>query len=168
MSSRQRSTVRQPIRRWVGSVVLVLNEMVLVLVIDRLVRARLRAGARARKSQSIMRNGTAARVPAPRSLLSAWQFTTDRPAELLAGHRVGANRGTRVAQIRSSVNDAIQLVARDRPKFRCSIHLIPISSSVRPNAGTLLNQKASRLWMGSRFLDIHPCIGYLRTRQLLD
>ncbi len=116
----------------------------------------------------LSRYGTSARVPATRSLLSAWQFTTDRPAELLAGHRVGANRGTRVAQIRGSVNDAIQLLARDRPKFRCSIHLIPISSSVRPNAGTLLNQKASRLWMGSRFLDIHPCIGYLRTRQLLD
>ncbi len=34
MWSRLRSIERQPIRRWAGSVVLVLNEMVLVLVID--------------------------------------------------------------------------------------------------------------------------------------
>ena len=32
-------------------------------------------------------NGTATRIPDLRGLLLAWQFTTDRPAELLAGHR---------------------------------------------------------------------------------
>ncbi|MEY4565366.1 MAG: hypothetical protein RLY14_336 [Planctomycetota bacterium] len=32
-------------------------------------------------------NGTATRVPTARGLLLAWQFTTDRSAELPAGHR---------------------------------------------------------------------------------
>ena len=32
-------------------------------------------------------DGTAARVPAACSLFLAWQLTTDRPAELFAGHR---------------------------------------------------------------------------------
>jgi len=32
-------------------------------------------------------NGTATRIPVARGLFVAWQLTTDRPAELLAGHR---------------------------------------------------------------------------------
>ena len=77
--SPHRSIERQPTQRWVGSVVLVLNEMVLVLVID--------AIGPSRKIPANMRNRTPARVPTARGLLLAWQLATDRPAELPAGHR---------------------------------------------------------------------------------
>jgi hypothetical protein len=39
-------------------------------------------------------DGTAARVPIARGLLLAWQLTTDRPAELLAGYRGGFCQGS--------------------------------------------------------------------------
>ncbi len=83
MWSSLHSTVQQPTQRWVGSVVLVLNEMVLVLVMDAI-------GPSTSMSTSMkipvnMRNRTAARVPTTRGLLLAWQLTTHRTAELPAG-----------------------------------------------------------------------------------
>ena len=85
MWSRLRSIELPLIRRWVGSVVLVLNEMllVLVLVIDAVGPSR----STSTKIPVNMRNRTAARVPITRGLLLAWQLATHRTAELPARDR---------------------------------------------------------------------------------
>jgi hypothetical protein len=77
----RRITALPRIQRWAGSVVLVLNKMVLVLVIDAVVSST----STSTKIPVNMRNGTPTRVPAARGLLLARQLTTHRSAELSAG-----------------------------------------------------------------------------------
>ena len=83
--SLRHSIERQPTRPWVGSVVLVLNEMVLVLVIDAVGPST--STSTSTKIPVNMRNRIATRVPVARRLLLAWQLAAYRAAELPAGDR---------------------------------------------------------------------------------